>query len=73
MRRVCRILAFVADHFTGEQHQAVWDALRAYTIVMQFENPTEIYERIERISAGQMPEQLKADLRRLWITPEKLV
>ena len=70
MRRVCRILGAVSDRFPSdsEEHQVVWDALRAYTMVMQFEDPLELYERFYKRSEP-LPEELKASLRRLWIGP----
>ena len=69
MRRVVQILARVSDHFSGEPEvkQVVWDAIRAYTIIMQLDNPQEIYKRF---SGDDVPENVKASLRRLWIGPD---
>ena len=69
MRRVCHILAnMLGRGESSEEWQAVWDALRAYTIVMQLDNPREIYER--KFSGSDVSDKLKADLRRLWIGPD---
>ena len=69
MRRIRHILASIADRGeSSEERKAVWDALRAYTIVMQLGNPREIYERM--FSGSDVSDKLKADLRRLWIGPD---
>ena len=74
MDRVCAVLETIANRFPPDSAEslAIRDAALAYTVVQQHARLKAAYEKLRSAFDGVLTDELKSDLRRHGIDPDRL-